>query len=219
MKDKHRIMNWRLASRLSVVTLALLVVLVVAVLSLRNATGAPVSGLNSTPTTSSGTQGTDLGGKPAPAFSLHDQFDNVVTLAQLAGKPVVLTFMYTHCPDVCPVMAERLHSVMVGLGADAQRVAVVAISVDPRGDTVASALAFSKAHRMVNYWHFLVGTQNELSPVWTNYAIDAQPAASTVSMHTAILYVLDKQGRERWLLDQDFTTAQLTTDLQALLKE
>lgn len=212
-------MNWRLASRLSVVTLALLVVLVVAVLSLRNATGAPATGLNSTSTASSSAQGTNLGGVPAPAFSLHDQFGKVVTLSQFAGKPVILTFMYTHCPDVCPLMAERIHSVMVSLGADAQRVAVVAISVDPHGDSITSALSFSQEHHMVNYWHFLVGTQDELAPVWTKYAIDSQPAAATVSMHTAILYVIDKQGRERWLLDQDFTTTQMTGDLQALLKE
>ena len=213
-------MNWRLASRLSVVTLALLVVLTVAVLGLRTTTGAPVTSLNSTPTTSSGLQGTDLGGVTAPAFSLHDQFGKVVTLAQFAGKPVVLTFMYTHCPDVCPIMAERLHSVMVGLGADAQqRVAVVAISVDPRGDSVAAALNFSQVHHMADYWHFLVGTHEELAPVWTKYAIDAQPAASTVSMHTAILYVIDKQGHERALLDQDFTTAQLSGDLKTLLGE
>jgi protein SCO1 len=211
-------MNWRLASRLSVVTLALLVVLVVAVLGLHNATGAPVTGLNSTPA-ASGLQGTDLGSVPAPAFSLHDQFGKVVTLAQFAGKPLVLTFMYTHCPDVCPIMAERLHNVMVSLGADAQRVAVVAISVDPHGDSVASALNFSQIHQMVNYWHFLVGTQGELAPVWTKYAIDAQPAAASVSMHTAIVYVIDKQGRERVLLDQDFTTAQLTGDLKTLLRE
>ena len=212
-------MNWRLASRLSVVTLALLVVLAVAVLGLRNATGAPVTSPGSSPTTSSGLQGTDLAGVTAPAFKLHDQFGNLVTLAQFAGKPIVLTFMYTHCPDVCPVMAERLHNVMVGLGADAQRVAVVAISVDPHGDSVASALTFSQAHHMVNYWHFLVGSQDELARVWTKYAIDAQPAAATVSMHTAILYVIDKQGHERVLLDQDFTTAQLTGDLKTLLNQ
>ena len=212
-------MNWRLASRLSVVTLALLVVLTVAVLGLRNATGASLTSPGSTPTASSGLQGTDLGGVPAPPFSLHDQFGKVVTLAQFAGKPLVLTFMYTHCPDVCPLMAERLHSVMVGLGSDAQRVAVVAVSVDPHGDSVASALNFSQVHHMADYWHFLVGTHAELVPVWTKYAIDAQPAAATVSMHTAILYVIDKQGRERALLDQDFTTGQLTGDLKTLLGE
>lgn len=212
-------MNWRLASRLSVVTLALLVVVTVALLGLRNATGAALTSSFSSPSTSSDLQGTDLGGVPAPAFSLHDQFGKVVTLAQFAGKPLVLTFMYTHCPDVCPIMAERLHSVMVGLGADAQRVAVVAISVDPRGDSVASALNFSQVHHMVDDWHFLVGTHAELAPIWTKYAIDAQPAAATVSMHTAVLYVIDKQGHERALLDQDFTTAQLTGDLKTLLGE
>ena len=210
-------MNWRLASRLSVVTLALLVVLTVALLGWRNATGVPSTSTSNPPTAPSGLQGTDLGGVRAPAFQLHDQLGRLVTLAQFAGKPVVLTFMYTHCPDVCPIMAERLHSVMLGLGADAQRVAVVAISVDPHGDTVASALNFSQVHHMVNYWHFLVGTHEELSPVWTAYAIDAQPVTATASMHSAILYVIDKQGRERVLLDQDFTTGQLTGDLKTLL--
>jgi protein SCO1/2 len=212
-------MNWRLASRLSVITLALLIVLIVALLGLRNATGAPSTSPGPSPTAASGLQGTDLGGVPAPAFSLHDQFGKLVTLAQFAGKPLVLTFMYTHCPDVCPIMAERLHSVMVGLGADAQRVGVVAISVDPHGDSVASALNFSQVHHMANYWHFLVGTHEELSPVWTAYAIDAQPVTATASMHTAILYVIDKQGHERVLLDQDFTTAQLSGDLKTLLGE
>jgi protein SCO1/2 len=172
-------MNWRLASRLSVVTLALLVVLTVALLGWRNATGAPVASHPNT--ASSGLQGTNLGGVSAPAFQLHDQFGKLVTLAQFAGKPVVLTFMYTHCPDVCPIIAERLHSVMLGLGADTQRVAVVAISVDPHGDSVASALNFSTVHHMVDYWHFLV--------------------------------------HERVLLDQDFTTAQLTGDLETLLSK
>lgn len=210
-------MNWRLASRLSVIVLALLVVVTVALLRWRNVTGAPV---NSNPgTVSSGLQGTDLGGVPAHTFHLTDQFGKQVTLSQFAGKPVVLTFMYTHCPDVCPLMAEKLHSVMLDLGPDAGRIAVIAISVDPKGDTVAAALNFSQVHRMVQYWHFLVGTQTELAPVWSAYAIDAQTQTATNSMHTAVLFVIDQQGRERVLLDQDFTPAQLTSNLKTLLRE
>ena len=66
---------------------------------------------------------------------------------------------------------------------------------------------------------FLSGhcTENQLAPVWTAYAIGAQQVTTTVSMHTTALYVIDKQGREHTLLDQDFTPAQLTGILQRLL--
>lgn len=209
-------MSWRLASRLSVITMAFLVVLIVALLSLRNVSGGPVSGTSSA-TNPSGLQGTNLDGVPAPGFSLTDQFGKQVSLSQFKGKPVVVTFMYTHCPDVCPLIAEKLHTVEQSLGSDAQKVAILAISVDPKGDTRAAAMTFSEQHKMTDYWHFLIGTQNQLSPVWTAYAIDAQKISASTSTHTSALYVIDKTGHERVLLDQGFTTAQMTTDLKTLL--
>ena len=211
-------MSWRLASRLSVVTLALLVVLVVAFFSLRNlANGQSLSG--NPATVGDGQQGTDLGNVIAPDFRLTDQFGKQVSLSQFKGEPVVLTFLYTHCLTVCPLMAEQLHITMLELGANAPHVGVLAISVDPVRDTIASALAFSKAHNMTSYWHFLVGTETQLSPIWSAYAIGAQQESATVSMHTAVLYIIDKQGHERTLLDQTFTSAQLVGILQNLLKE
>ena len=72
---------------------------------------------------------------------------------------------------------------------------------------------------MTNSWYFLVGTEAQLAPVWTAYAIGAQQVTATVSMHTTALYVIDKQGRERTLLDQTFTPTQLTGILQTLLKK
>jgi protein SCO1 len=211
-------MSWRLASRLSVITMAFLVVLIVALLSLRHASGGPVSGTSSA-TNPSGLQGTDLGDVAAPGFSLTDQFGKQISLSQFKGKPVVVTFMYTHCPTVCPLIAEKLHTVMQGMGSDAQKVGILAVSVDPKGDTLAAAMNFSQQHRMTNYWHFLIGTQNQLSPVWTAYAIDAQKVSASTSMHTSVLYLIDKTGHERVLLDQNFTTAQMTTDLKTLLGE
>src|SRR6266436_5624930 len=101
-------MSWRLASRLSVITLALLVVLVIAIFSLRNGSGGAAN--NNPPTSQSSLQGTNLGSTPAPDFLLKDQFGHSISLAQFKGKPVVLTFLYTHCPDVCPLTAEKLHT-------------------------------------------------------------------------------------------------------------
>jgi protein SCO1/2 len=198
--------------------MAFLVVLIVAFLSLRNVSGGSVSGTSST-TNPAGLQGTDLNSVPAPDFRLTDQFGQQVSLSQFKGKPVVVTFMYTHCPDVCPLIAEKLHTVEQSLGGDAQKVAILAISVDPKGDTRSAAMAFSEQHKMTGYWHFLIGTQNQLSPVWTAYAIDAQRISASTSTHTSALYVIDKTGHERVLLDQDFTSAQMTSNLKTLLGE
>jgi len=215
-------MNWRLASRLSVITLAALVVIIVAVLGTRSG-GLTSNASNLTPAAnSSGLQGTDLGGVPAPNFRLIDQFGRPISLAQFKGKPVVLTFLYTHCPDQCPLTAEKLHAVMLSLGSDAQRVGVVAVSTDPRRDTTAAALNFSQVHRMQNYWHYLLGTESELSPVWSSYSVYAAPTPTSTGgsvAHTTAVYVIDKQGRERVFFGSDFTSAQLTRDLQILLKE
>ena len=215
-------MNWRLASRLSVVTLAALVVIIVAVLGTRSG-GSTSNASNLTSTTNrSGLQGTDLGGVPAPNFRLTDQFGHPISLAQFKGKPVVLTFLYTHCPDQCPLTAEKLHAVMVSLGNDAQRVAVVAVSTDPKRDTRTAALNFSQVHKMQNYWHYLLGTESELSPVWSSYSVFAAPTPTSTGgsvSHTTAVYVIDKQGRERVFFGDSFTSEQLTRDLQILLKE
>lgn len=211
-------MSWRLASRLSVITLALLVVLVIAVLGLRNSIGGTAT--NNPGTSQSGLQGTDLGSIAAPDFRLKDQFGKEISLSQFQGKPVVLTFLYTHCPDVCPLTADKLHVAMQNLGNGAQQVTVLAVSMDPKGDTAAAAQNFSRIHKLGDYFYFLIGTHDELAPVWASYSVDAQAATSAgVVSHSTAIYVIDKQGRERVLLDTDFSSAQVTTDLKILLGE
>jgi protein SCO1/2 len=211
-------MSWRLASRLSVITLALLVVLVIALFSLRNGTGG--AGTTNTTTSTSNLQGTNLGGTPAPNFQLKDQFGNTTSLAQFKGKPVVLTFLYTHCPDVCPLTAEKIHTTMQSLGSNAQHIAVLAVSMDPKGDTTATAQNFANVHKLGNNFYFLIGTHNELAPVWASYSVDAQAATSSGTVnHSSAIYVIDKQGNEQVLLDKDFSSSQLASDLEILLRE
>ncbi len=211
-------MNWRLASRLSVITLAILVVVIVTVWqhNMSNTPDVPILGGNSS--NNSGLLGTDLGNSPSSNFQLVDQNGKQVSLTQFKGQPVVLTFLYTHCPDECPLTAEKLHTVMLSLGSDAQKVGVLAVSTDPLNDTQSAAQAFSKAHNMQNYWHFLIGTQQQLSPIWNAYNIYAQAQQKSVN-HTLALYLIDKQGRERIFFGNDFVPSQMTADLQKLLKE
>ena len=211
--------NWRLASRLSVVTLAVLVILVVALFQQRHAAiPATNSGSSSNATNTSGLQGTDLGNSLAPNFLLTDQFGKQVSLAEFKGKPVVLTFLYTHCPDQCPLTAEKLHATLQDLGSAAPNVGILAVSTDPQRDTTSAALKFSQTHRMQDYWHYLVGPKSKLAPIWSAYSIYAQPQQQTVN-HSLGLYIIDKHGHERVFLGNDFTPTQLAADLETLLKE
>lgn len=213
-------MNWRLASRLSVLTLAILVVIITAILGSRTGGRTAIPNIITPTTSQTGLQGTDLGGTQAPDFQLIDQFGKTITLSQFKGKPIILTFLYTHCPDQCPLTAEKLHAVMLNLGSHAQNIAVLAVSTDPQRDTIAAALNFSQAHRMLNYWHYLIGTHAQLSPIWSSYSVYVAPTTNggTIS-HTTAIFIIDKQGRERVYLGDDATSAQITTDLQLLLKE
>ena len=215
-------MNWRLASRLSVLTLAILVVIITAILGSRTGGQTATPNIITLTTNQSGLQGTDLGGVQAPDFQLTDQFGKTITLSQFKGKPIILTFLYTHCPDQCPLIAEKLHVVMLNLGSHAQNIAVLAVSTDPQRDTIAAAINFSQAHRMLNYWHYLIGTHAQLSPIWSSYSVYAAPTPTTTGgtiSHTTAIFIIDKQGRERVYLGDDATSAQITTDLQLLLKE
>ena len=111
--------------------------------------------------------------EPSPSFHLRDQFGNQRSLTDFSGRIIVITFLYTGCPDICPVLASKFHSLYDLLGQDAQHVNLVAISVDPERDTQAQAHYFSNHHDMLHKWHFLVGTRETLEPIWKAYWVAA----------------------------------------------
>ena len=105
----------------------------------------------------------------APPFQLRDQFGQAVSLSDYLGKPVVLTFLYTSCPDICPIVTETLHRTHVLLGSDAEEVEFLAISVDPARDSIEKIHEYSKDRDMQDRWRFLTGTEEELKSVWKLY--------------------------------------------------
>lgn len=148
--------------------------------------------------------GTSLGKNDgAPDFRLHDTAGQAYSLSQFRGKVVVLTFLYTHCPDVCPLTADLLRRVdqIAGHRPD---VVYLAVSVDPTGDTPESVAQFAKDHRLSELgerWHYLVGDAGELSPIWGNYYVrDHDPATEGSQVdHASAIYFIDKQGNRRVL--------------------
>ena len=117
-------------------------------------------------------QGTTLNPDPAPPFRLQDQYGEHAALSDMSGKVVALTFLYTHCPDVCPIVTETLRRAYILLGDDASRVEFIAISVDPERDTVDRAYSYSQEREMLDKWRYLVGDRGELAPIWKAYWLD-----------------------------------------------
>jgi protein SCO1/2 len=167
--------------------------------------------------------GTSLGASPAPAFALVDQDGGLISLEHLRGQPVVVTFLYTHCPGPCPLTAGKLHQAIEQLGTKADEVAWVALSLDPHGDTPAAATTFVATHQLSGYLHFLLGSDQQLAPLWQAYAVAVRPAQGAEEatagpvVHAVGAFVLDQRGRERVYLDDMFTPASLATDLTRLL--
>ena len=118
-------------------------------------------------------QGTELTAlEPATDFQLVSETDQTVTLSDYHGKIVLLTFLYTTCPDLCPAVTADLRETHALLGAFAEEVAFVAISVDPARDTVETAREYSDRWGMTDKWDFLVGDEERLSRLWAAYYID-----------------------------------------------
>jgi protein SCO1/2 len=158
----------------------------------------------------------------APDFSLRDQNGQTITMSSLKGKVVALTFLYTHCPDVCPLMASQLAAADQRLGADAQNVELISVSVDPLGDTLPAVQKFTEDHNLAgrSNWHYLMGSPGQLRPVWDAYHVGSSAgdqAATEGVDHSAMVYLADRTGRLRVILSANFTVSDFVQDARALL--
>jgi protein SCO1/2 len=164
--------------------------------------------------------GVDLGGAPAPAFRLTDQLGQSVSVASLKGHPVVLTFFDSVCPHAdCSLMAEYINWTAQHLGAQASDVEWVAISVDPWHDTPTTAKAFLQSRQVTLPMRYLLGSLDQLTPIWNAYHMQAIEQNDGVVIHTTGVYVLDAQGNERLYLDEGFDPQALAAYLQEMLSQ
>ncbi|MCH7745569.1 MAG: SCO family protein [Chloroflexi bacterium] len=178
--------------------------------------------------------GTELtSASPATPFELTDQFGQTVSLSDYKGKVTLLTFLYTNCPDVCPVVTSQLRTAREMLGSIADEVAFVAISLDPERDSVEAARAFSDSWDMTGKWAFLVGDEEELSPIWKAYYVD--PAINAQShddedahaegasehqflvIHSTPVYLIDREGIMRVVSTPPLDIDSLVHDIKLLV--
>lgn len=163
-----------------------------------------------------------LAGTAAPRIRLRDARDGApFDTGQLAGRPYLVTFLYVNCPDVCPLIGALLRQTLERLGADGREVAVVAVSVDPRGDTPEAVRAWLRRQRQPDAFHYLIGSEGELAPVWRAWHAAPQIPGEPGSAHTAIVWLVDKRGRlvAKVSAGRAFDPDGLADDVRGLLRE
>ena len=162
--------------------------------------------------------GTQITPTAAPDFTLTDGISGKpITLSAQRGKVVVLAFLYTHCPDVCPLTAERFRMAQQKLtDSERDRTLFVAVSVDPRQDTPEAVQAFARDHGLAKNFVFLIGGSAQLQPVWQAYGIRIETDQTAFVGHSDAIYLLDDKGQARVLTHSDISADALAGDVKLL---
>ena len=193
---------------------------------------------------------TDFNGTPlkdsetAPDFNLTNQLGESVSLGNFKDRVVVLTFLYTNCPDTCPVVTSQLREVGEILRSEDSGAQFVAVSVDPGRDTVESAREYLDKWGLSEDWHFLVGERPELEEVWRDYyvgpavsnhdplesgrATPSEPRGAIDSLsaeirerylvvHSTPVFLIDRQGNRRVVFTPPLRPEEMAQDIRRLL--
>jgi protein SCO1 len=150
----------------------------------------------------------------APDFELRDQEGQQVSMRALRGRPVIVTFLYTHCEDTCPIQAQTVRGALDDLGHD---VPALAIAVDPPNDTPQSARKFLAEQRVTGRLDFVLGSRAQLRPVWDGFGVRPQRVTEE---HNARITLVDARGIQRvGYPGSEATPERLAHDLRLLESE
>jgi cytochrome oxidase Cu insertion factor (SCO1/SenC/PrrC family) len=163
---------------------------------------------NADPIVSEATDGTPAFNTPFPAFqfSLVNQFGHPVSLQDLRGKVVVLSFLDPVCVSDCPVEAQELKAADAMLGAAARNVEFVAVDINPLYRSRAYLTAFDRQEGLnqLSNWAYVTGSINSLRRVWHDYGMTVQySTGGSMIGHSYQAYVIDATGHVRVSFDLD----------------
>ena len=156
--------------------------------------------------------------KTAPELRLKNSLGEPVDLGEYEGKAVLVTFIYTHCPDVCPLIVSHLKTARAELGAKAKDLRIVAVSTDPQGDNPRTVARFLAEHGMTGKMQYLIGSPAELRKTWTDWGIVAKRAKTGRDLveHSALVYGIAADGRITTLYPANFDPSQIVHDVPLL---
>jgi protein SCO1 len=161
--------------------------------------------------------------KPAPPLRLHDSLGREVNIDDYRGKAVLVTFVYANCPDVCPLIVSKFRVAQSQLGAKAKDVQVIAVSVDPKGDTPRAVNSFLRQRRMSGRMEYLLGSRPQLERVWSDWSVVSRSSPKKndpdLVEHSALIYGISASGNVTTLYPADFEPAQIAHDVPILAAE
>ncbi len=143
-----------------------------------------------------------LNGAVAPAaiggpFQLSDQTGKTVTEKSLQGRPTLIFFGFTHCPDVCPTSLFEMSEVLRAMGPDADKVNAYFVSVDPERDTPAAMKEYLSSFDP--HLKGLTGDADAVAKTISAYRVYAKKVplkdGDYTMDHTALIYLMDRNGR------------------------
>jgi len=156
---------------------------------------------------------------PAPPFTLTSQDGKPVVLADLRGKAVAVTFIYTACPDVCPLLTQKMVDLQEALGADfGTRVVFVSISLDPEHDTPEVLKDYAQFWGAKPGWVFLTGSPEAVRDVTRRYGVFFAKKEDGSVDHTQLTTLVDADGQIRvQYLGARFDPEEFRRDLMSLV--
>jgi protein SCO1/2 len=158
--------------------------------------------------------------KPAAEIVLPTANGGQFKLSDYHGKVVLLFFGYTNCPDVCPTTMANLKLAVEQLGADASRVQVVFVTVDPARDNPEGTQRYATTFNPS--FLGLSGTEAQLQPVWDGYGVYRELGPKDVNgnypvTHSARITVIDSKGDLRLSYTYEDPWQDISDDLRLLL--
>jgi protein SCO1/2 len=130
-------------------------------------------------------------------FQLTDQAGQTVTEKEMQGRPTLIFFGFTHCPDVCPTSLFEISEVLRAMGPDADRVNAYFISVDPERDTADAMKDYLSSFDP--HLKGLTGPPEDLAKVISEYRVYAKKVplkdGDYTMDHTALVYLMDRDGK------------------------
>ena len=134
-----------------------------------------------------------------PDFSLKDQDGKIFRFANARGKLVVVTFIFTTCPDVCPLLTANFAAIQRALEKEKnQGYLLLSITTDPEQDTPPVLKEYAARYKAdLRRWSFLTGTRAELAKVWKIFGVNVIKNQSGQVQHTTFTTLVDRQGNRR----------------------
>jgi protein SCO1 len=155
----------------------------------------------------------------APPIALRNYLGQAVNLNSYRGKAVLVTFLYTNCPDVCPLITSNLRVAQNLMGAKvAAKVQIIAVSVDPKGDTKKAVASFLARHEMTGRMQYLVGSAHELAQVWKAWGVGSERDVKQPQFvnHSGLIYGITASGKRATLYSASFRPADIAHDAPLL---